>query len=181
MSDCFSKIFFDFVLNTNICVYLYVRLCIWVHLCIWVWASESQKRMSDSLDLELGRVVSCPTLVLGIKLRSSGRAVCALNCWTISPAPWQHFLGNCYLENGGQWCSITLTSRSFVLIKDSSSGSWTFFPLNSGSHTGRRHCVDIFHVCLFVETGFLCVAVAVLELTLKNSETYLPLPPEGWD
>ena len=39
---------------------------------------------------------------------------------------------------------------------------------------------------LFFETGFLCVALAVLELTLKprlasNSEIRLPLPPKCWD
>jgi hypothetical protein len=38
----------------------------------------------------------------------------------------------------------------------------------------------------FYKTGFACVALAVLELTLQtrlasNSEIYLPLPPEGWD
>jgi hypothetical protein len=40
--------------------------------------------------------------------------------------------------------------------------------------------------CFFYETGFLCVALAVLELTLltrlaSNSEIRLPLPPECWD
>jgi hypothetical protein len=39
---------------------------------------------------------------------------------------------------------------------------------------------------VFFETGFLCIALAVLELTLKtrlasNSEIRLPLPPECWD
>jgi hypothetical protein len=38
----------------------------------------------------------------------------------------------------------------------------------------------------FFETGFLCIALAVLELNLKtrlasNSEIHLPLPPECWD
>jgi hypothetical protein len=38
----------------------------------------------------------------------------------------------------------------------------------------------------FFETGFLCVALAVLELTLwtrlaSNSEIHLPPPPEYWD
>jgi hypothetical protein len=38
----------------------------------------------------------------------------------------------------------------------------------------------------FFETGFLSVALAVLELTLQtrlvsNSEIRLPLPPECWD
>jgi hypothetical protein len=39
---------------------------------------------------------------------------------------------------------------------------------------------------LFFETGFLCIALAVLELTLyarlaSNSEIHLPLPPECRD
>ena len=39
---------------------------------------------------------------------------------------------------------------------------------------------------LFFQTGFLCIALAVLELTLQtrlasNSEICLPLPPECWD
>jgi hypothetical protein len=39
---------------------------------------------------------------------------------------------------------------------------------------------------LFFETGFLCIALAVLELTLytrlaSNSGIRLPLPPECWD
>jgi hypothetical protein len=38
----------------------------------------------------------------------------------------------------------------------------------------------------FFETGFLCIALVVLELTLKtklasNSEIHLPLPPKCWD
>ena len=41
-------------------------------------------------------------------------------------------------------------------------------------------------VCLFFETGFLCIALALLELTLKtrlasNQEICLPLPPKCWD
>ena len=37
-----------------------------------------------------------------------------------------------------------------------------------------------------VETGILCIALAILELTLKtrlasNSEIHLPLPPKFWD
>jgi hypothetical protein len=43
--------------------------------------------------------------------------------------------------------------------------------------------VVVLFFCFF-ETGFLCVALAVLELTLytrlaSNSETHLPLPPKG--
>jgi hypothetical protein len=47
-------------------------------------------------------------------------------------------------------------------------------------------CLFLFlFVCLF-ETGFLCVALAVLGLTLwtrlaLNSEIHLPLPPKCWD
>jgi hypothetical protein len=32
-------------------------------------------------------MVVSPMWLLGIELRTSGRAVCALNCWAISPAP----------------------------------------------------------------------------------------------
>ena len=51
----------------------------------------------------------------------------------------------------------------------------------------------LFFVCVFLlggggflQTGFLCIALAVLELTLKtrlalNSDICLPLPPKCWD
>lgn len=43
-----------------------------------------------------------------------------------------------------------------------------------------------FFLLFFFNTGFLCVAPAVLELIpqtrlASNSETSLPLPPERWD
>ena len=46
--------------------------------------------------------------------------------------------------------------------------------------------IIIFWLLLFFETGFLCVALAVLELTLwtrlaSNSEIRLLLPPKCWD
>jgi hypothetical protein len=49
-----------------------------------------------------------------------------------------------------------------------------------------KWCFVCLFICLFFETGFLCVALAVLELTLYtklalNSEIYLPLPPKCWD
>jgi hypothetical protein len=55
----------------------------------------------------------------------------------------------------------------------------------------RQFCRNVLFVCLFLfcffsETGFLCIALAVLELTLKtrlasNSEICLLLPPECWN
>jgi hypothetical protein len=50
---------------------------------------------------------------------------------------------------------------------------------------GWGWCCCLF-VCLFSETGFLCVPLNVLELTLptrlsSNSEIHLPLPPSCWD
>ena len=55
-------------------------------------------------------------------------------------------------------------------------------------YLGWKYCMSVFRfVCLFVsETGFLCVALAVLELTLWtrlawNLEIHLPLPPKCWD
>jgi hypothetical protein len=46
-------------------------------------------------------------------------------------------------------------------------------------------CLFVCFLFLFFETGFLCVALAVLELTLwsrlaSNSEICLPLLPECW-
>jgi hypothetical protein len=42
----------------------------------------------------------------------------------------------------------------------------------------------IYYLFFFFETGFLCIALAVLELTLYTrlaSEIHLPLPPKCWD
>ena len=59
--------------------------------------------------------------------------------------------------------------------------------------TGFCFCFVLFFVFFFFvfvffffETGFLCIALAVLELTLltrlaSNSEIRLPLPPKCWD
>ena len=47
--------------------------------------------------------------------------------------------------------------------------------------------VDFFVLFSFFETGFLCVALAVLELALVDqaglelTEICLPLPSKGWD
>jgi hypothetical protein len=48
------------------------------------------------------------------------------------------------------------------------------------------HFLFLFSFGLVFETGFLCVALAVLELTLQtrlalNSEIHLPLPPKCWN
>jgi hypothetical protein len=45
-------------------------------------------------------------------------------------------------------------------------------------------CVYLFVFVFVFETGFLCIALAVLGLTLStrlpsNSEIHLPLPPKG--
>jgi hypothetical protein len=50
----------------------------------------------------------------------------------------------------------------------------------------NTHFIFCLFVCLFFETGFLCVALDVLELTLQtrlawNSKIHLPLPPKRWD
>jgi hypothetical protein len=47
-------------------------------------------------------------------------------------------------------------------------------------------CFVLFCFVLFFETQFLCIALAILELTLQtglasNSEIRLPLPPKYWD
>jgi hypothetical protein len=54
--------------------------------------------------------------------------------------------------------------------------------------SGKFYLLFFWFFCFFwfFETGFLCIALAVLELTLytrqaSNSEICLPLPPECWD
>ena len=93
--------------------------------------------------------------------------------------------------------SSTCSSLSSLLLPlfylSSSSSSSSTNPVKGtevkGTHWRFSQCFCLF-VCLFVcfETGFLCVALAVLELTLvdQNShreltEIHLPLPPECWD
>ena len=50
-----------------------------------------------------------------------------------------------------------------------------------------NYFINFFYLfVLFFETGILCIALAVLELTLQtrlasNSEICLPLPPKCWD
>jgi hypothetical protein len=60
--------------------------------------------------------------------------------------------------------------------------------MNTGESGGQREAKGLtsFLFCFVFEAGFLCVALAVLELTLKtrlalNSEIRLPLPPKCWD
>jgi hypothetical protein len=57
---------------------------------------------------------------------------------------------------------------------------------NHGSPARAVGTLSFFFFFFFSKTGFLCVALAVLELTLQtrlasNSEIRLPLPPECWD
>ena len=53
-------------------------------------ALRGQKRSLDPLELELQTVVNCQR-VLGIKPRSSRRAVSALNLWSIPPVSTHTF------------------------------------------------------------------------------------------
>lgn len=63
-------------------------ICTCVGLCIWMWCPE------EGIGSPGAGVTGCFELmwVLGIKLRFSGRAVCILNLWIISPALWIQFL-----------------------------------------------------------------------------------------
>lgn len=71
----------------------YFILCVWmvyVHICLCTTSMPSnlgdQNSMSDILRLEWQTFVDCHS-VLGIKFRSSGSVVNALNYWVICPVP----------------------------------------------------------------------------------------------
>lgn len=64
-------------------VHVYVSVCEDVHM--WADAQKGQ-RCGIPLELELLAVLCCLIWVLGVKPRSSGRAVHALNHWAISLA-----------------------------------------------------------------------------------------------
>lgn len=73
--------------------FLYINLCICVlplvcmhHMHVSI--NKSQKRASDSLELELEVVVSQLMKVLETELGFSARAASAVNCWAISSSPW---------------------------------------------------------------------------------------------
>jgi hypothetical protein len=109
--------------------------------------------------------------LLGIELRTSRRAVgycCESPCgyWKLNPGP----LGE------QQPVLLTIWSHLQPLI---------YCILYSALYLA--HCIDIGFFVLFFETGFLCVALAVLELTgleLRNPPALplpLPPPPKCWD
>lgn len=62
-----------------VCLLAY-RMC--MHVC------AGQKKVTNLLELELQVVVSYGIRVLGSKLGSFAKAICALNYWTISLAPY---------------------------------------------------------------------------------------------
>lgn len=98
MLPTFQNFYYYFILE----VYEYFFcMCVWVPcMC---GAQQGQKRVSDTLGMELQMVVT--TLwVLGSKLGSSGRAMSVLSLWGISSASvssWHTHPSVCLLENLG--------------------------------------------------------------------------------
>lgn len=77
----FIFIFIYFIKKWCIWVF-YLHVCVYTHVCS---APGSQKRTSDSLELQLQLVVHC-CVSARIKLQGSGRAAIALNSWALFPA-----------------------------------------------------------------------------------------------
>jgi hypothetical protein len=86
----------------------------------------------------------------------------------------------------------TQTSTSVSSAQDTQAGDpciscqKTTWKIKPGKKENRSDLVSVsrnlFLFGWFFKTGFLCRALAVLELKLaSNSEIYLPLPPECWD
>lgn len=90
----------------SICINCYIRTFVWskfslsrllmVCMFVFLWgecvhvhlgAHGGQKRVSDSLELELQAILSHLTWVLGIKFQSPEKAVDSLNPWAFSPFP----------------------------------------------------------------------------------------------
>lgn len=56
-----------------------LRTLIFYFYCVYLCAQRGQKRVLESLELELQGAVSCLTVTLGTELGSSGRAGHTLN------------------------------------------------------------------------------------------------------
>lgn len=65
---------------------MYSYVSVWVCACLHC-AHGSQKRMWDTLALELQAAVSHPIWAVGTDLKPSVRIVCILHCSAISAAP----------------------------------------------------------------------------------------------
>lgn len=72
--------------RVHVCMHI-VCVCVLEYVDTSADAHGDQERASDSLELALQTVVSHPKWLLEAKLRSPERAVCALNCPVVSPAP----------------------------------------------------------------------------------------------
>lgn len=79
-----------------VCVHIWAHTYVQTHMCthtglcvircIWMQVfSHERPRLSDALELELQEIINHLRQVLGMKLSSSGRVVCVLNQWAISP------------------------------------------------------------------------------------------------
>lgn len=75
-------------------------MCVRVRGCAYETSSRGgKKRATDPLELKVQAVVNCPPQVLGAELESFVRAVCTLNCCTISPA------------SGGRFCILYVREK----------------------------------------------------------------------
>jgi hypothetical protein len=146
-------------------IYLFIFLFIWVLFrhtleeCIgshyrWLWTTM---------------------WLLGIELRTSGRAVSALNCWAISPAPQQTFL--MYSSNLPHFvavvhgyvgsCLRVWAHRSTVHTWKSENNlwCWSWLPPNPGPHT----CTATFTSCVVLIKGNSCRILFSSETAPPNS------------
>jgi hypothetical protein len=96
----------------------------------------------------------------------------ALSIKTIKTFPYNYAIGECNVDK-------PLTGALFR-------GDSRLCQADNDHQNILAFCFFFFLFFFFFETGFLCIALAVLELTLKtrlalNSEICLPLPPKCWD
>jgi hypothetical protein len=96
--------------------------------------------------------------------------------------------------SGAFWAACSTRQESGVLLDSVRNPGGRrdvalFYAFSFESISKKKHSTYLFTFCLCVfETGFLCLALATLELAwsvgqadFKLTEIHLPLPPKCWD
>lgn len=75
----------------------FIYVCMFAHTCVGV--SGGRRRASDSLELKVEAVVSCPKWLLGTELQVSERAANARNHWPVLQLPPPNAVSQCLFHS----------------------------------------------------------------------------------